>query len=85
MSGCYGGVPTEAMSSPHESSRRQFEPLLDCREAAALLRIHPKTLILMALAGTLPALRFGRLWRFRSSDLDSWLSSRLSCQHHQCR
>ena len=61
------------------------EPLLDCREAAALLRIHPKTLLLMARAGNVPAVRFGRLWRFRAADLDQWLTSRVSCQYHRCR
>lgn len=62
-----------------------FEPLLDCREAGVLLRIHYKAVLKMARAGKLPGIRFGKLWRFRSSDLDAWMDSRVSCDHHQCR
>jgi excisionase family DNA binding protein len=51
----------------------RFEPLLDTHQAAALLGIHPKTLQKMARAGTVPCHRIGDLWRFRASELDSWL------------
>ena len=50
-----------------------FEPLLTSDGAAALLGIHPKTLQKMARAGTVPAHRIGDLWRFRASELDSWV------------
>jgi excisionase family DNA binding protein len=51
-----------------------FEPLLDSTEAAALLRIHPKTLQRMARDGEIAGIQIGRLWRFRASVLNSWLS-----------
>ncbi len=66
------------------SAARTFEPLMDCREAARLLQIHPKTVLKMARAGELPGIRFGKLWRFRTSDLDAWLGSRVICDHHLC-
>jgi len=47
-----------------------FEPLLDSKEAAALLRIHPKTLQRMARLGEISGIHIGKLWRFRASDLD---------------
>ena len=50
-----------------------FEPLLDTHQAAALLGIHPKTLQKLARTGTVPSHRIGDLWRFRASELDSWL------------
>jgi excisionase family DNA binding protein len=50
-----------------------FEPLLDSTEAAALLRIHPKTLQRMARSGEITGIQIGRLWRFRASALNSWL------------
>jgi excisionase family DNA binding protein len=50
-----------------------FEPLLDSNEAAALLRIHPKTLKKMASRGEIQARRVRRFWRFRASDLNEWL------------
>lgn len=51
----------------------EFEPLLDSTEAAALLRIHPKTLKKMARRGEIQARRVRRFWRFRASDLNDWL------------
>ena len=51
----------------------EFEPLLDSTEAAALLRIHPKTLKKMARRGEIQGRRVSRFWRFRASDLNDWL------------
>jgi len=50
-----------------------FEPLLDSEEAAALLKIHPKTLQKMARNGEVVAIQIGKLWRFRASALDEWV------------
>jgi excisionase family DNA binding protein len=51
----------------------EFEPLLDSFEAAALLRIHPKTLQKKARRGVIPGHHIGKCWRFRASDLNEWL------------
>jgi excisionase family DNA binding protein len=51
----------------------EFEPLLDSAEAAALLKIHPKTLQKLARNGEVAAIQIGKLWRFRASALDEWL------------
>jgi excisionase family DNA binding protein len=51
----------------------RFEPLLDSEEAAALLKIHPKTLQRMARRGEVIGIRIGKLWRFRASELNEWL------------
>jgi excisionase family DNA binding protein len=50
-----------------------FEPLLDSEEAAALLKIHPKTLQKMARNGEITGIQIGRVWRFRASALNRWL------------
>jgi excisionase family DNA binding protein len=50
-----------------------FEPLLDSEEAAALLKIHPKTLQKLARSGDVTAIHIGKLWRFRASALDEWV------------
>lgn len=50
-----------------------FEPLLDSSEAAALLKIHPKTLQKLARNGEITAIHIGKLWRFRASALNEWL------------
>ncbi len=45
------------------------EPFLDSDEAAALLRIHPKTLQRHARHGRVTGYRVGKMWRFHASDL----------------
>ncbi len=52
-----------------------FEKLIDSGEAAALLGIHRITLIKLAREGRVPAVRIGKLWRFRASALDTWIQS----------
>jgi excisionase family DNA binding protein len=64
-----------------------FEPLLDSAQAAALIKVHPKTLQRYARAGLVAGLRVGKLWRFRASDLDRCLpitvsSKQLSVPSH---
>jgi len=54
-----------------------FEPLLDSDEAAALLKIHPKTLQRMARRGEITAIHIGKLWRFRASDLYQWIKTKI--------
>ena len=51
----------------------EFEPLLDSIEAAALHRVHPKTLQKMARRGEIQGRHVGKCWRFRASDLNEWL------------
>ena len=76
---------------PHE-----FEPLLNSEQAAALLKVHPKTLQRYARNGLVAGLRLGKLWRFRASDLngqqlgseqpeiDSEAEQRYSVLNHSC-
>jgi len=46
-----------------------FEPLIDSDHAAAIVRVHPKTLPRYARNGIVNGIRLGKLWRFRASDL----------------
>src|SRR5581483_11770319 len=55
-----------------------FEELLDSGEAAALLKIHPKTLQKMARNGEITGVQVGRLWRFRASVLNDWLEHKMA-------
>lgn len=64
---------------------KSFEKLLSQEEAAQLLGIHPETLRRMARRGEVPALKVGRFWKYRSSALDSWVSSKLDCFGLSCR
>lgn len=56
----------------------QFERLLDSDEAAALLKIHPKTLQKMARNREIVGIQIGKLWRFRVSALNAWLEEKLA-------
>ena len=47
----------------------RLEPLLDSEQAAAIVKVHPKTLQRYARCGVVVGLRVGKLWRFRASDL----------------
>jgi excisionase family DNA binding protein len=54
------------------------EPLLDSGQAAAILKIHPKSLQRMARRGDIRALQIGKVWRFRASVLDEWVQQKLA-------
>jgi len=45
-------------------------------EAAELLRIHRKTLQRMARNRQIHGIQVGKLWRFRASDLETWLRTK---------
>lgn len=64
----------------HKAEIREmiFEQLLDSDEAAALLKIHPKTLQKMARNGEIAGVQVGRLWRFRASVLNDWLEHKMA-------
>jgi excisionase family DNA binding protein len=71
--------PSRFAPSPSQSRPRNdfaFEPLLDSDEAALLLRIHPKTLQRMARNHEIQGIQVGKLWRFRTSDLERWLNAK---------
>lgn len=59
--------------SPHP--RVVFERLLNSEQAAAIIKVHPKTLQRYARTGIVTGLRVGKLWRFRASDLLSPLTA----------
>jgi excisionase family DNA binding protein len=62
----------------------QFEPLLSDTQASELLGLHAKTVQRMARRGEIPAIRIGRYWRFRASELDAWLETLASGRKKPC-
>src|SRR5271157_1062375 len=75
-------VVSDAESSTaglHAFSTSAFaaEPLLDSDQAAAIMRIHPKTLQKLARSGEIRGLQIGKVWRFRASVLDEWIQQKL--------
>jgi len=72
---------THLSSKPARSAQVReltFEQLLDSDEAAALLKIHPKTLQKMARNGEITGVQVGRLWRFRASAINEWLEHKMA-------
>lgn len=58
------------------------EPLITADQAAELLTLHPKTVKRLAKEGLLPAMKIGRVWRFRESSLDAWMNTHLKYSGH---
>lgn len=55
-----------------------LEPLYDSHEVATQYRISEKSLHRWARMGMIPAVKCGRLWRFRKSAIDRWMNSRMA-------
>jgi excisionase family DNA binding protein len=49
------------------------EPLLDSHQAAAILKVHPRTLQRLVHRGKIHAIQVGKLWRFRASAIEAWI------------
>jgi excisionase family DNA binding protein len=54
------------------------EPLLTTDQAAAIMRVHPKTLQKYARKGVVRGFQLGTMWRFRASEIDRWISERIA-------
>ncbi len=49
--------------------------LLNVKQVAAYLQLKESTVYTWAQEGKIPAIKIGRTWRFRRSDLDAWLAA----------
>lgn len=68
---------------PQTSYQHGLEPaglerLFDVHEVAEQCKVSTKSLHRWAREGRIPAVKFGRLWRFRKSAIDDYLNSRAS-------
>jgi excisionase family DNA binding protein len=62
-----------------------LEPVVDSEGAARFLSINSKTLQKMARNGEVPGYRISKLWKFRISNLDAWLRSKVISNCHLWR
>jgi hypothetical protein len=69
------GTEPAPQVEPHATAvpSHQFEPLLDDDQAGQLLHMDVKKLQRMARLGEIPAIRIGRFWFYRESQLDAWV------------
>jgi len=54
----------------------ELQTLYDVHEVARKCKVSEKSLHKMARSGRIPAVKFGKLWRFRKSTIDAWLDSK---------
>lgn len=55
----------------------QPNEILTIDEVAAYLKAGKRTVYRLTASGKLPAFKLGGTWRFRRSDLDQWIASRV--------
>jgi excisionase family DNA binding protein len=70
--------PARARLQASSTSSFVPEPLLDTDQAAAIIRIHPKTLQKLARRGVIRAVQIGKVWRFRASVLEDWIQQKFA-------
>lgn len=54
-----------------------MEEILTLEEVADYLKVTPRTIYTLAREGKLPAFKLGGVWRFRRSELQSWIDKKL--------
>ena len=73
----HGGQRKQRFHSSRDTARTRLAArhgwaTADRRRSATTLRLHPVTLRALAAAGTVPAVKIGRAWRFVEVDLLAW-------------
>ena len=61
------------MTIANFDNNREIVACLTTEEVLAYLNVTPRTIYRLIRTGELPAIRIGRQWRFRRSDLDAFL------------
>jgi PTS system nitrogen regulatory IIA component len=52
------------------------ERLMSIKEVAEYLQVDLSTLYLWSQRGQIPAMKVGKMWRYRRSEIDAWLDQR---------
>lgn len=65
------------MNKAEQTSQQRNPIALDLVDAAAMLGVSPSTLNRLRVAGQVPYARFGRLVRYRLSDLEAYAAERV--------
>lgn len=59
-------------------AKRVEYSLMTLEEVARYLRLTTHALYKMAEQGRIPAMKAGRVWRFRKSEIDQWMKNNVS-------
>ena len=57
------------------SSAASKAEIMTIREVAEYLKVNERTIYRLLAAQKLPAFKVGGAWRFRRTDIDSWIAS----------
>ena len=52
------------------------EPLMSVKDLAEYLQVDMSTIYLWSQRGQIPAMKVGKMWRYRRSEIDDWLEER---------
>ncbi len=69
---------SETLRKPVLSVDFTPERFLNTEEAAAIMKIHPKTLQKLARKGLVRGIHVGKLWRFRVSEIEQWAQRQMA-------
>jgi len=58
----------------------QPDEILTLEEVVAYLKAGRRTVYRFAASGQIPAFKLGGSWRFRRTELDQWIASRIGSQ-----
>lgn len=64
------------MRTGYLEGHQEDEAFLTTDEVLNYLKVTSRTIYRLIKAGELPAIRVGRQWRIRRSDLNAWLEAR---------
>jgi excisionase family DNA binding protein len=54
------------------------EPLMSVKELAEYLQVDMSTIYLWSQRGQIPAMKVGKAWRYRRSEIEEWLNRQRS-------
>ncbi len=54
------------------------EQLMSVKDVAQYLQVDMSTIYLWSQRGQMPAMKVGRMWRYRRAEIDAWLNQRRS-------
>jgi excisionase family DNA binding protein len=63
----------------NHATTTQLDGFLTTEDVLGYLKTTPRTIYRLIRTGELPAVRVGRQWRFRRSDLDAWVDRQRAC------
>lgn len=72
-----------AIADREEKSK--MEPILSSQQVGEILGMNYKVIERMARRQEIPGFKVGKFWRFRESDIERWIASRVQSQSQPCR